>query len=188
MKKLLCAITLITILVISAAAGGNKEENNDGGFIEPTLEGYARISDEGMAFDFQWMVDGKNLHVQLAAPTTGWLSVGFDPTNKMADANILIGYVSDGSAFLRDDFGDGQVKHSPDAKLGGEEHFSDLDGNEADGTTRIRFTIPLDSGDAFDKVLEVGKTYKVIYAYGPNGKDDFGTYHTRNRGSFEITL
>ena len=64
----------------------------------------------------------------------------------------------------------------------------DLEGNETDGITRIRFTIPLDSGDAFDKVLEQGRTYKVIYSYGPNGKDDFGSYHTQNRGSFEITL
>ena len=188
MKKLLFTISLITIFAFSAAAGGNKEETNDGGFAEPTLEGYTRVSDESMAFDFQWKVDGKNLNVQLAAPTTGWLAIGFDPTNKMADANILIGYVTDGSVFLRDDFGAGQVKHSPDTKLGGEEHFSDLEGNETGGITRIRFTIPLDSGDAFDKVLEQGRTYKVIYSYGPNGKDDFGSYHTQNRGSFEITL
>jgi hypothetical protein len=124
----------------------------------------------------------------MAAVTTGWISVGFDPTDKMADANILIGYVSDGTVFLRDDFGNGQVRHAADTQLGGEEHLSNPEGDEINGATRIQFTIPLDSGDKYDRPLEPGKTYKVIYAYGPDGKDDFGAYHSRSRGSFEITL
>ena len=188
MKNLLFVAALMTIFIIAAAAGGNKDETESGRIADPPLDGYSRVSDESMSFDFQWMVDGENLNIQMTALTTGWLAIGFDPENKMAGANMLIGFVSDGSVFLRDDFGDGQVKHTPDTKLGGEENFSQLEGNEADGKTRIRFTIPLDSGDAFDKPLEPGVTYKVIYAYGPDGKDDFGSYHTRNRGSFEITL
>ncbi len=169
------------------AGGGNGEETNAGVLSSP-LEGYSRVTDENLLFDFQWKIDGDKLNIQLTAPTTGWVSVGFDATKMMADANILIGYVSNGTVFLRDDFGDGQFKHSPDTKLGGKEHYSDLKGEEIDGTTRIRFTIPLDSGDAFDKPLKQGGTYKVIYAYGPNGKDDFGSYHAQERGSFEITL
>ena len=106
----------------------------------------------------------------------------------MGGANILIGYVADGQAFLRDDFGIGQVKHGPDTGQGGSADFSDLEGEERDGVTVLRFTIPLDSGDANDKKLQEGESYKVIYAYGPNGKDDFGTYHTKSRGSFELAL
>ena len=128
------------------------------------------------------------LRVLMAAPTTGWVSVGFDPASMMAEANILIGYVKDGAVFLRDDYGNGQVKHEADKELGGTEDFSDLQGEEENGQTIIRFNLPLDSGDKFDKALKQGERYKVIYAFGPDGKDDFGTYHTKNRGSFEITL
>ena len=188
MKKLLFTTALLAIFILTAAAGGKKEETKAREDVYPPLEGYSSVSDESMSFDFQWKVEGTSLHIQMAAPTTGWLAIGFDPSKMMADSNILIGYVSDGSVYLRDDFGDGQVKHSPDTELGGGEHFSDLEGNETDGVTRIRFTIPLDSGDGFDKPLEPGVAYKVIYAYGPNGKDDFGSYHTKSRGSFEITL
>ena len=188
MKKMLFAGVFFTIFVITAMGGGGKEEGERGAVLSPPLEGYSRVSGEDISFDFQWKIEGENLSVQISAPTTGWVSIGFDPSKMMADANILIGYVSNGEVFLRDDFGDGQVKHSPDSKLGGGDHFTDLEGEEADGITRIRFAIPLDSGDSFDKPLERGKTYKIIYAYGPDGKDDFGSYHTQNRGSFEITL
>ena len=177
----------VAILILLAVTAG-LFANGDGEVETAALEGYSRVADEGLSFDLQWQIDGGNLKVQIAAPTTGWVAVGFDAENKMAGANILIGYVADGAAFLRDDFGSAQVKHESDTGLGGSENFSELEGEETDGVTVLRFTIPLDSGDAFDKPLEPGKSYKVIYAYGPAGKDDFGSYHTKTRGSFELTL
>ncbi|MBT3274372.1 MAG: DOMON domain-containing protein [Spirochaetales bacterium] len=184
MKKTFTMITLVLLTAAIAFAGGDEEEASE----SMVLPGYSQAGNDSHSFDFQWQVDGDSLNVQIMAPTTGWIALGFDPSNKMADANILIGYVADGKAFLRDDYGIGQVKHGPDTAEGGEENFSNLDGGEADGGTMLSFTIMLDSGDAYDKVLEEGKTYKIIYAYGPNGKDDFGSYHTKTRGSFEVTL
>ena len=182
--KRITLTTLALLLAATAAIAGGEGEQAE----MEVMAGYSQITDDNLSFDFQWQVDGGNLNVQIAAPSTGWISVGFDPSNKMADANILIGYVADGKAFLRDDFGVGQVKHGPDTGQGGTENFSNLEGEETDAVTVLRFTIPLDSGDAYDKKLQKGATYKVIYAYGPNGKDDFGTYHTKSRGSFEVTL
>ena len=170
---------LITIVILLAASGG-LFANGGEEVATDALEGYSRIADEGLSFDLQWQIEGENLNVQMAAPTTGWVAVGFDVEDMMAGANILIGYVSDGAAFLRDDFGSGSVKHESDAVLGGVENFSGLEGEEVDGVTVLRFTIPLDSGDAYDKPLQAGKSYKVIYAYGPKGKDDFGSYHTKS--------
>ena len=51
------------------------------------------------------MIDEENLNIQVTAQTTGWVAVGFDPSSKIKDANILIGYVAADGAFLRDDFG-----------------------------------------------------------------------------------
>ena len=53
--------------------------------------------------------------------------------------------------------------------------------------TSISFTIPRNSGDALDKPLVPGVSYKIIVAYGPNGADEFGSYHG-SRGSFETEL
>lgn len=187
MRKLIITITLFALVVLTAAARGDREREMDTKTVFPVREGYSSIDDESIAFDFQWKVEGTSLKVQMAAPTTGWVAIGIDPSNMMADADFHIGYVSDGSVYLRDDFGDGAVKHSADKELGGQDNHSDIKGEEYDGATIIRYTIPLDSGDEFDKKLEPGKTYKVIYAYGPDDKDDFKSYHAK-RGSFEVTL
>jgi hypothetical protein len=105
----------------------------------------------------------------------------------MADANIIIGYVENGELFISDDYGVGAIRHEHDVDNGGEDDIVDAEGEERDGVTVIRFTIPLDSGDAMDKPLVPGNSYKVIVAHGPNGADDFGTYHA-TRGSFEMDL
>ncbi len=188
MKRLLFAVAIMVLAAFTAYSGGEGEDAAELDFADITIEGYSRVTDEGQAFDLQWMVEGEELHVQMAALTEGWIAVGFDPRQMMADANVLIGFVSDGTVFFEDHYGDGIMSHSSDESLGGAANYSDVTGEQTSGATIIRFTIPLDSGDEFDKPLEAGGTYSVIFAYGGNGDDDFDTYHSRRRGSFEITL
>lgn len=182
-KAMILSFLMICVALVPVFSGGDEEE---GGSDMMGLEGYQSVTESGV--NVQWMVEGDTLHIQVTAKTTGWVAVGFDPSNMMQDANILIGYVADGKAFVRDDYGVGKVKHGPDTENGGTEDVSDISGSEEDGVTTLSYTIPLNSGDSKDKPLEAGKKYKVIVATGPDGKDDFGTYHTSNRGSVEITL
>ncbi|MBD3285580.1 PKD domain-containing protein [candidate division WOR-3 bacterium] len=138
-------------------------------------------------FTFKWRTRGEVIDVILSAPTTGWVAVGFDPTTAMKDANYIIGYVDGEKVTIIDEFGDGNFSHTPDTDLEGADDVANADGSEADGSTTISFTIPLDSGDDNDKVLAVGQTYKVIFAYGPDGADDFTTKHA-SRASADIEL
>jgi hypothetical protein len=119
-----------------------------------------------------------NLLVRVRAPTDGWVAVGFDPTNRMENANIIIGYVSNDTAYIRDDFGTGFTSHAADtsAALGGNSNVTDISGTETGGVTEITFTIPLNSGDSRDRVLVVGQVYSVILAYGTD--DSFDAPHT----------
>lgn len=134
---------------------------------------------EVSGFLLRWETQsGGNLAVELTGPTTGWVAVGFDPSVMMLDANIIIGYVSGGNAFIRDDFGWQTTSHRADTLLGGTDDVTIDGGSESGGQTQIRFTIPLDSGDEYDKPLVPGNTYPVILARGPDGADDFSTAHT----------
>ena len=90
-------------------------------------------------------------------------------------------------ALARDDFGVANTRHDADTNNGGVSNLSNVEGEEVDGVTTIRFTIPLDSGDELDRVLTPGNKHKMLAAHGLNGADDFGTYHGE-RGSAEITL
>jgi len=105
----------------------------------------------------------------------------------MKDANIIVGYVKEGQVFLRDDFGVEQVKHQADESLGGENDITGAGGSENDGTTQIRFTIPLDSGDSKDRSLSPGGDYRVILAYGTDEADGFGSRHAK-RTTVKIKL
>ncbi len=139
-------------------------------------------------FVLQWKTDTLGLlHVKVSAPTTGWVAVGFNPSMGMQDANVIIGYVKNDTVFVRDDYGSSPSSHSTDVSGNGESNLSNLEGSEANGETEIRFTIPLNSGDARDCSLMIGMTYTVILACGEDGADGFDMYHrTRTSTSIEI--
>lgn len=180
---------LLTLVVTAAVAfgGGEGESGAAASAIEmmETMEGYSSAAIAGV--NVQWKIDGSMISVQVSGATTGWVAVGFDPSKQMADANIIIGYVENGEVFLRDDYGIGNVRHGADVDNGGTYDLTNVEGTEAGGVTTIRFTMPLESGDALDKPLIPGSRYKMIMARGPDGADDFGTYHG-NRGAVEVTL
>jgi len=128
-----------------------------------------------------WMVDGKMLHVKVSAPTTGWVAVGFDPKSHMEGANLILGYVKDGQVHIEDDYATQPYGHASDVSLGGTDNVTDAAGTESGGVTEISFTIPLDSGDQYDRVLVPGQTYKIILAHGADGVDDFITHHAEHK-------
>lgn len=138
-----------------------------------TME-YNEVTVEGITF--QWMTDDEYLYGMVSAPTTGWVSVGFDPTNQMADANIIIGYVDGGMVSIRDDFGTSGTSHASDSSLGGTDDIMEPGGMEENGETMISFKIPLNSGDMYDSVLVPGNNYMIILAYGSG--DNFTGFHT----------
>jgi len=160
MKKLIIA-SLIIAGLLAAPAGAQ-------GWQELTVG----------SFTLRWAtMPGDSLAVELSAPTTGWVAVGFDPDSIMLGANIIIGYVSSGTPTLRDDYGWQLTSHRDDLLLGGTRNVTVDDGTESAGTTEIMFTIPLNSGDSYDKVLVPGGSYPIILSMGPNGSDDFSIQH-----------
>jgi hypothetical protein len=140
------------------------------------------LNDEGMqeirttnGIVMSWKTEGSSLIIQISAQSTGWVAVGFEPTQAMKDANFIIGYVKDGKVYVRDDFGTERGKHAADTKLGGSSDVSALSGSEKGGITEITFSIPLDSGDVFDNPLLPGNEYYILLAYGKS--DSFSAVH-----------
>jgi len=169
--------TAVASFTISNNPGGNETAFTTGGDIildNDTANFNTEIKDN---FTFRWKVVGDSLRCMILAPTTGWVAVGFDPSDNMLDADFLIGYVNNGTAFVRDDFGISETSHSADLGLGGVNNVSRVFGHEENGFTELRFTIPLNSGDSYDRVLQEGIEYEIIFAYGYAGNDDFTSMH-----------
>jgi hypothetical protein len=198
--KFTFALLLLFTVVISSciAQGGNEgdtpsQQDNDSrdsqGAESAQLvaePGYQQQSIQG--FEFQWKVDGEILDVIISAPTTGWVSVGFDPTNRMKDANYIMAYVdSSGQGVIEDHFGTNPTAHQSDISLGGTQDLELVSASQSGGSTTVNVRLPLVTNDEFDRPLTPGQTYVVIWAFGPDNADNFSAIH-RRRGFFRIEL
>lgn len=170
-----CIMVVFTVILNPAYSKTIKQSINRQGYNEITAEGIT----------LQWKVSGSFLEVMISAPTNGWVAVGFDPSSLMKDANIIIGFVKNGTPAVRDDFGSWYTSHDSDESEGGTTDVVVLRGSESGRKTELAFRLPLNSGDSFDRVLVEGRTYTVLLAYG--AVDDFTTRH-KKRTKVEITL
>ncbi|WP_136806127.1 DOMON domain-containing protein [Desulfosediminicola flagellatus] len=146
---------------------------------------------EAKKMTFSWKIDGENLAGKLTAETDGWVGVGFNPSEKMKDANYVIGYVKKGVVTIVDEFGTTSTGHKNDTKLGGTEDVKVVGGSEEGGITTIEFSIPLKSEDKNDGNIDVTADTTVLLAYGAGrdslkSKHKFRTTMTINLGTGEV--
>ncbi len=173
-------IWIMLVLVLFGIFAGGQKENE----VWLTTTDYEVVLDEN--WSFSWRFVDQEIEFTLNTPTTGWAAIGFDPSRMMKDAHYIIGYVSNGSVFLRDDFGTGDTMHVADTSIGGTEDVRLISGTEQDGKTTLVFAIPMDSGDATIKSCRGFYLYDIL-AYGANGADNFTSSH-RARKSVEVKL
>ncbi len=177
---------LLFILVISLLLlGCNTVWDETGPKINDDLDGdgYYTLTTNG--YTLKYKIVSEYLDCKFTGETTGWVAVGFNPSDRMKDANFIIGYYNTSGGMIRDDYGDSPYSHTSDIDLGGTNDVSLIDSYEDSGRTTIIFQLPLDSGDSKDRILEVGSTYPVIFATGDD--DNFTTIHN-NYGAGSILL
>lgn len=192
MKKrphaILLALSALLLAALCSGCGQGTQEKPAAGkaLSQQELGGYSH----GIAVQdlrFLWTLKGDSIDVKLAAPTKGWIGVGFNPdtTDSMKGANFLIGYVKDGEARVFDQYGTEAKKHKEDDKIGGSSDVSNVSGVEQDGQTVLEFTVPLDSGDAKDKPVSPEGDSVVLLAYG---RSDSVVLKHRFRASVKVNL
>ena len=178
-------VPILSIVLAAAAVllplSCRGEKDGDRAEAPRAPEGFSEAKGSGVTF--QWRLDGEDIEVILSAETEGWVAVGFNPEQMMQGANIIIGYVEEGEAKLRDDYGSWLTSHSSDESNGGTNHVTLIQGEEKDGRTTLRFILPFDSGEDFEGSILPGEDNTVILAHG--NKDDFDTMH---RGKDSITV
>ncbi len=136
-------------------------------------------------WSFSWAFKGETIEFTVTAPTTGWISLGFNPTSRMKDADYILAYVENGKLHLSDEYGTGSTSHKSDVSLGGKESAKAVSFVEEAKRTTITFSLPLNSGDRYDTVFVKGETCNVLAAYATS--KNLSSRH-RKRDSVEITL
>ncbi|USH00123.1 hypothetical protein K1720_01155 [Thermococcus argininiproducens] len=134
-----------------------------------------------------WRNDEEFLYVALKGQTLGWVAIGFEPTDKMKDADMVFGWVENGEVKLIDAYSTGTTgPHPPDEQLGGSNDILEFGGREENGYTVIEFKRKLNTNDEYDKVLTPGQKVKFIFALAD--VDEFTTRHNIARGYGELIL
>lgn len=149
----------------------------------PAVYGQSTVELGGM----QWTCTQADdyLIMELQAPTTGWVGVGFNQTNSIVHSDLLLLNIVEDEVNNQDmyvvDFGNPRL----DTDLSGSHDLEVLAFEERNGQTYIRFRRPLMSTDHFDFDLEDGAKFWLILAYSTH--DDFA-HHSRMRQHTQVVL
>ncbi len=176
MRNALLFVIMVSMAAVSFSCAKDTDEQ------KKQESGTASAGDPGYTHQltldtmrFQWKIDGKILRVKLKAPTTGWLGIGFNPTEGMKDAHFVMGFVKDGTATISDQHGTGKNVHKANVDLGGTSTVRDGTGIEKGNETEISFSVPLKSEEKLDSEIITDKDITVLLAYGKS--DIWGLQH-----------
>ena len=123
------------------------------------------------------------IEVAMRLQGTGWIAIGFQPQGRMAGADIILGFVSNGAVTVQDMKASGEVTPQLDPV----QNILQSAGSESNGVTVIKFQRLLNTGDSNDAVLKVEQKNTFIWAYHPS--NDALVEHPRTgRGSFSAVL
>ncbi len=111
-----------------------------------------------------WKIDDEHIYMALNGSSRGWLAIGFEPSEWMKDADIILGFVGTNAKVL-DEYSTGNYgPHIDDLMLGGTDDILEYGGKGYEKYTIIEFKRRLDTGDRFDKILQPGKKISIIWA------------------------
>ena len=137
-------------------------------------------------FTVYWSNDEEYIYMALKGQTSGWVSIGFEPTIAMRDADMILGFVSGGIPTVLDQYSTGDFgPHPSDEQLGGTNDLIETSGSEASGFTIIEFKRKLNTGDRYDKAFTKGQNITIIWSLGSS--DSINAMHTlRGGGSIKL--
>ncbi len=176
------AIVFLTSLAFLAALSSGAEGS-------PTVDGVASADEYDLMvtydngrYEVYWTFESNQMYMAIRAQTTGWVAIGFDPTDRMKDADMVYGWVTAQRAFVLDLYATGvNGPHPEDTTLGGTYDLIEATGRETAGWTTLEFRRNLNTGDTYDNVIPTTGTIPIIWAVGP--VDDFTTQHIRRGGA-----
>ena len=133
----------------------------------------------------QWYYANDRIHLEMEAPTNGWVAIGFHEEASLADAYLIMGAVNEGRVVVEEHYTHQPGSYQSIQSLNGTNWIEMPDGDETNQKTRVAFSLPLRAPDQYRKSLQPGQTYHFTLAY--SREDDF-QHHSMMRTSLCITL
>jgi hypothetical protein len=141
----------------------------------------------GGRLEISWKNDAENLYIALNGTTHGWMSIGFEPTEWMKDADMIVGYVKGNNTTVLDEYCTGNYgPHRNDTELGGTYDILEYGGKEYKNYTVIEFMRRMNTGDKFDKAFVPGQNVSIIWAMASS--KDLNAKHNVAAGTAVLEL
>jgi hypothetical protein len=153
--------------------------------VDGSIDGYPAESGQVPEADILLAHDGNLFYVHMKVEGTGWVAVGINTEGNKDGANIIFGYMSDGSPAFQNDVGEGISSHN-EVEAGVLEEFHLSHDN---GSVVMEFSYPLNfpEGEGFNiDELVPGETYTMIFSMHSDS-NDISQMHTA-MGSFEFMV
>jgi hypothetical protein len=161
---------------------GENEYSKSMVLVAPARQGYS-----GGSMEVSWKNDQEYLYMALNGTAQGWISIGFDPSEWMKDADIIIGSAEAGSVQVWDEYSTGNYgPHIEDTILGGQDNLLEVGGRQDGERMIVEFKRKLNTGDRFDKILVPGEAVSIIWAV--SDESDYSLKHNVAYGEGILTL
>jgi hypothetical protein len=119
----------------------------------------------GKNFTIYWRNDAQYLYMALRGQTDGWVAVGFEPSDWMRDADMIVGYATSNNTTVEDQYCTGNYgPHFRDEDLGGTNDILEHGGKDESGFTVVEFKRKMNTTDKFDKAFVPGQNVSIIWA------------------------
>jgi hypothetical protein len=135
-----------------------------------------------------WTISGDRIFIAMRGETRGWISIGFEPSRVMKDADMIIGWFSGSSASVVDAYSTGLTgPHPADTGLGGTDDIISFDGSESGGFTTIELVRKLSTGDQYDETIPTSGSINIIWGMG-NSDNEYTKHNRAGSGVMSMAI
>ncbi|PRP77243.1 endoglucanase (endo-1,4-beta-glucanase) (cellulase) [Planoprotostelium fungivorum] len=145
----LCLIAVATAATASGSTNGT----------------YSLTSRDGFQLSWYIDLDNETIYFNMTAPTTGWLSIGWNDGQGMAGADMAVGWVTSSTTLLYDCISSGNSLPPLDVNEGGSNDIQMYYSDQSASSTTIGFKRKLNTGDKKDYIISDKGIY-FLYAWG----------------------
>lgn len=140
---------------------------------------------EQRGMEVRWRFLENQIELEMVAPTTGWVAIGFNHRSGLTGTNLIMGSVVGDETILSDQYVALPGDHRPISEIGGESWLQVEEAEETASRTRIRFFLPHNQSDKWHPALAPGQKIYLLMAF--SREDDFA-HHSIMRTEITIEL
>lgn len=143
-----------------------------------------QITKRGMSF--AWTFSGSLINIRLRAPTQGWLAVGFNSKNQLANTNLIMGAIyPSGELVVQERAILRAGTHRAKVELGLVDRLTQISGCPDGRGTAVSFSMSTAVSDKYSYSLVRGQKIHLLLAYSQAPEFD---HHSRMRTHLLLKL